>query len=92
MISFHQSMGDHCIILIKVSTQSIISNNRFKVAQPQACQLSTANCKAFRKYNDMLEDKLEEHKLKSCLERLAGLCVQYPVVEDRQREMETLYQ
>ena len=70
----------------------MIGEDRFKVVQPQARWLSTANRKAFCKYNVMLEDKVEKHKLKSRLERLAGLCVQYPVAKDVQKELEILDQ
>ena len=92
MLSFHQSVGDHRTILIEASTRSMIGEDRFKVVRPQARRLSTSNRKAFRKYNVMLESKVEEHKLESRLERLAGLCVQYPVAEDVQKELEVLDQ
>ena len=92
MLSFHQSAGDHRTILINASTRSMIGEDRFKVVRPEACRLSTANRKAFCKYNGMLENRIEEHKLESRLERLAGLCVQYPVAEDVQWELEKLDQ
>ena len=38
------------------------------------------------------QDKVEEHKLESRLECLAGLCVRYPVAEDVQQELEKLDQ
>ena len=36
MLSFHQSVGDHCTILIDVSMQSILDKDRFTVVEPQA--------------------------------------------------------
>jgi hypothetical protein len=89
-LSFHEGVGNHCLVLVDITTQSAISKQEFKVVHPHGRHLSSMNNAVRTRYLRHLETQMRTHRM---IERLSA-CEQristYPAPADTIKSMQTL--
>jgi hypothetical protein len=89
-LSFHKGVGDHCLVLVDITTKLAIGKQEFKVVHPHGRCLSSQNDCARRKYLRHLERQMRTHRmvehLSACEQRIST----YPAPADPIRDMQTL--
>jgi hypothetical protein len=89
-LSFHEEVGDHCLVLVDIIMQSAISKQEFKVVHPHGRRLSSMNNAMRTRYLRHLETQLCTHRM---IERLSA-CEQristYLALTDAIKSMQTL--
>jgi hypothetical protein len=68
-LSFHKGAGDHCLVLVDITTQSAIGEQEFKVVHPHGRPLSSMNNAVRTKYLRHLETQMRTHRM---IERLSA--------------------
>ena len=89
-LSFHEGVGDHRTVIVDVSARSMIGVDSFKIVRPAARRLTAANEKCRKRYESMLEQKLEEHNLPSRLEQSAKVLERDGTDEQAVAELENI--
>jgi hypothetical protein len=67
-LSFYEGLGDHCTVLVDISTWSAVGQQEFKVVHPHARRLNLKNDRARSKYLRHLEAQMAIHKMTHRLE------------------------
>ncbi len=89
-LSFHEGVGDHCTVLVDISTWSAIGQQEFKVVHPHVRQLNSKNDRARSKYLRHLDKQMAIHKMTHRLEVCKRAIQGYPVHPDEVKKMEAL--
>jgi hypothetical protein len=89
-LSFHEGVGDHCTVLVDISTWSAIGKQEFKVVHPHTRQLNSKNDRARLKYLRHLEAQMAIHKMTNRLEECEQAIQGYPGHPDKVKKREAL--
>ncbi len=87
---FHKGIGDHCTVLVDISTWSAIGKQEFKVVHPHARRLNSKNDRARLKYLYHIEAQMTIHKMTNRLEECERAIQGYPGHPDEVKKMEAL--
>jgi hypothetical protein len=63
LLSFHESVGDHCTILVDITTCLAIGQQEHKIVCPSARRLTTKNKQSVKKYLDDVTEQFRQHKI-----------------------------
>ena len=58
---FHEGLGDHCTVLVDITTHSAIGKHDFKVVHPEARRLNSTNTRVRSQYILYLECQISTH-------------------------------
>jgi hypothetical protein len=89
-LSFHKGVGDHCTVLVDISTRSAIGKQELRVVHPHAQGLSLTNKIAQSKYIWLLEAQMMVHKMTHRLGEREWIIQGYPCPPDDIKKMEIL--
>ncbi len=67
MLTFAESPGEHQSFILDVSTRSLLGVNRYKVCQPVSRQLVTTQEFYVKRYNEIIRDQFEIHRIEEQL-------------------------
>jgi hypothetical protein len=63
MLKFVESPGDHRSFIIDISTRSLFGEFRFKICQPVSRRLVTSQHQSVVKYNRIVREQFEIHRI-----------------------------
>ena len=63
MLTFTDSPGDHCSLLLDISTQSMLGEHLHKICRPVGRRLVTAQQDSVRKYNKIFQEQCKIHRI-----------------------------
>jgi hypothetical protein len=89
-LPFHEGVGNHCMVLVDVTTRLAIGQQDFRVVRPLAWKLSTKNKASKKTYLKRMVTEFERHKL---VDRQHSIMVELgktPITAHIQEAMETL--
>jgi hypothetical protein len=89
-LSFHEGVGDHCLVLVDITMKSAIGKQEFKVVHPHGRGLSSQNDCARTKYLRHLERQMHTHRMVECLSACEQRISTYPAPADAIWDMQTL--
>jgi hypothetical protein len=85
---FHEGVGDHCSVIVDISTKSAIGKQDFYVVHPHGRRLSSRNERAWAKYISYLKGHMRIHKMIDRLEECKQQIVTYPAPEKARGQMQ----
>jgi hypothetical protein len=85
---FHEGVGDHCSVIVDISTKLAIGKQEFRMVHPHGCRLSSRNDQARAKYISYLKGQMRIHKMVDCLEECKQQIVTYPAPEKARGQMQ----
>jgi hypothetical protein len=89
-LSFHKGVGNHCSVLVDITTQSATGKHEFKVVHPHSRCLNSTNDIIRTRYLRHLETQMRTHRmveqLSTCKQRIST----YPAPADAIANMHTL--
>jgi hypothetical protein len=89
-LSFHEGVGDHCLVSVDITTKSALGKQEFNVVHPHGQCLSSQNDCARTIYLRHLERKMPTHRMVECLSACEQRISTYPAPADAIRDMQTL--
>ncbi len=90
LLSFHESMGDHCTILVDITTCSAIGQQEHKIVRPSAQRLTTKNKQSVKKYLDDVTEQFRQHKISEWQDNLISAVEEGPLNPDLIEQMERI--
>lgn len=72
-LPFHESVGDHRSMIIEISTTSAIGQFQGKIVRPTTRRLTTKQQSAVNKYNTLLEQQFNIHRIPARIDELDAL-------------------
>jgi hypothetical protein len=89
-LSFHEGVGDHCLVLVDITAQLAIGIQEFKVVYPHGRRLSFQNNGARTRYLRHLETQMRTHRMVERLSTCEQRIFTYPAPADAIKDMQTL--
>jgi hypothetical protein len=89
-LSFHEGVGNHCLVLVDIATQSAIGKQEFKVVHPHGRCLSSMNNAMRTRYLRHLETQMRTHRMIECFSACEQRISTYPAPADAIKSMQTL--
>jgi hypothetical protein len=89
-LSFHEGLGDHCTVLVDVTTHSAIGKHEFKVIRPNTCRLNSTNTRVRSRYISHLEGQMSTHRMTERLEVCGRSIASFPTSEADKKTMQIL--
>ena len=89
-LSFHKGLGDHCTVLVDITTHSAIGKHDFKVVRPETCRLNSTNTRVHSHYISYLKGQMFTHRMMEWLEACGQSIASFPTSEIDKRSMQTL--
>jgi hypothetical protein len=88
LLSFHESVGNHCTILVDITTRSAIGQQEHKIFRPNAQRLTTKNKQSVKKYIHDVTDQFRQHKILERQDNLIKAVEEGPLSQDLMEQME----
>jgi hypothetical protein len=89
-LSLHKGVGNHCTVLVDITTYSAIGRQEFKVVHPHARWLNSTNHWARLRYNRHLEEQMSRHRMVEQLTVCKKSITGYPTSNDDRNKMQWL--
>jgi hypothetical protein len=89
-LSFHKGVGDHCSVIVDISTRLVIGKQEFHMVHPHGCCLSSRNKWALANYVSYLKGQMRIHKMVDCFEECKQQIVTYPAPEKACGQMQEI--
>jgi hypothetical protein len=90
LLSFHKSMGNHCTILVDITTCSAISLQEHKIVCPSARCLTNKNNQSVKKYLDDVTEQFRQHKISEQHDNLISAVEEGPLNPDLMEQIERI--
>ena len=75
MLGFMESPGDHRSWLIEVTTTSMLGKDLLKIVRPPGRRLVTTQPKSVRKYNEIVEQQFQIHRIPDRMDVVENLSI-----------------
>ncbi len=88
LLSFHESVGNHCTILVDITTCLAIGQQDHKIVRPSTQRLTTKNKQSVKKYLENVTDQFRQHKILEWQDNLIGVVEEGPLTLNLMEQME----
>ncbi len=90
LLSFRESVGNHCTILVDITSLSAIGQQEHKIVCPSAQRLTTKNKQSVKKYLDDVTEQFRQHKISEQQDTLISAVEEGPLTPNLMEQMERI--